>query len=61
MLCMFQSNLRDLSEAVSCCQPVLLSGHVGVGKTSLVMALAATTSRRLGEDLLCLQVRFLLY
>jgi len=51
-----KENLREVADAVSCGQPVLLIGEVGVGKTSIVMSMAATTGRGLGADLLCLQV-----
>ena len=45
-------NLLHLGAGVSVGQPVLISGEVGVGKTSLVRELAART----GRDLLTLQV-----
>ena len=47
-----RSNLRHLAAGVSVGQPVLISGEVGVGKTSLVTELAART----GRQLLTLQV-----
>ena len=45
-------NLQQLAAGVSVGQPVLISGEVGVGKTSLVSELAART----GRELVTLQV-----
>ena len=54
LLCV-QSALVEMGEGVSQQRAVLLRGEVGVGKTSLVLELAARTGRTRG-DVLTLQI-----
>jgi midasin len=42
-----EENLKSLSRAVAACQPVVLSGPIGSGKTLLVEHLAAELGRRM--------------
>ena len=47
-----RENLMAVGKAVSVCQPVLLLGDVGVGKTSIVMEWVA----RCGREILSVQI-----